>query len=112
MTGKITTIEDQQIKLSRSAQNAMRELRAKLAQLDELKERIDALKGRIRPELELVLQLGGKAQGMVGGVPVCELKSAIRQNVNMSLLRKRAPEIVAECTVENEVKTFKIMGEK
>ncbi len=106
-----TTIEDQQIKLSRSAQNAMRELRAKLVELDALKERIDTLKERVRPELEAALVLGAKVQGMVGGVPVCELKSAIRQNVNMGLLRKTDPELVASCTVENEVKTFKIIGQ-
>lgn len=106
-----TSIEDQQVKLSRSAQNAMRELRLKQQQMDELKARIDALKERVRPELEAVLQLGAKVQGMVGGVPVCEIKSAIRQNVNMGLLRKSDPDLVASCTVENEVKTFKILGQ-
>lgn len=104
-------IEDQQIRLSRKAQNAMRELRAKMVELDELKERIDALRDRIRPELEAQLTLGAKVQGIVGGVPVCELKSAVRQNVNMGLLRKTDPELVASCTVENEVKTFKILGQ-
>lgn len=104
-------IEDQQIKLSRRAQAAMRELRAKQQELDELKIRIDELKERVRPELEAQLTLGAKVQGIVGGVPVCELKSAIRQNVNMGLLRKTDPELVASCTVENEVKTFKILGQ-
>lgn len=105
------TIEDQQIKLSRSAQNALRELRKIKVQQDELKERAKVLQARIEPELAASLSLGGKIVALIGGVPVASLKSTIRRNVNMALLRKRAPEVVEECTVESEVRTFALLGE-
>ncbi len=105
------SLEDQQVKLSRSAQNAMRELRKLRAELDDLKAREKTLKARIEPELAAALVLGAKVVAIVGGVPVASLKSTVRQNVNLGLLRKRAPEIVAECTTETEVRTFTVLGD-
>jgi SMC interacting uncharacterized protein involved in chromosome segregation len=106
------SIEDQQVRLSRRALAAVRELRKVNAELDELKAKAKAKRDIIESELAGV-ELGGKLTAVDGhGHPLATLKSAIRQNVNMSLLRKRAPEIVSECTVETEVRTFTLLGEK
>jgi hypothetical protein len=107
----VETIEDQQVRLSRRGQAAIRELRKARALQDEIKERIKRHEDVLKTELSDGLPLGGKRVGTVGGLPVCSIKSTIRNTVNMAMLRKRAPEIVAECTVETEVKTFAILGE-
>lgn len=107
-----TTIEDQQLKLSRKGQAAIRELRKARATMDELKQRIKRHEDVLKSELSVDLPIGGKRVGTVGGLAVCSIKSTIRNTVNMALLRKRAPEIVQECTVETEVKTFTILGDE
>lgn len=78
----------------------LRECRAEIARLSEVaKEAERAIKSH----------MGDAEEATVGGVKVVTWKTAIRQSLSATLVKKGYPEVAAECTVQTEVRTFKLV---
>jgi predicted phage-related endonuclease len=99
-------IADKPVALDRTAQRALRELRALRAQKDEIDIKI---KDR---ERKLKEAMGAHEEATVGGVIVATWKTSIRQALSQTLLKKGYPEVAAECMVQSEVRTFKLLGDQ
>jgi predicted phage-related endonuclease len=84
-------------------QAAIRELRAIKGQQTALADRAKELERTIKGAL------GDAEEATVGGIKVVTYRTAIRRTVSLTLLRKAYPEIADECTVQSEVRTFKIL---
>lgn len=89
--------------LDRSAQSAVRNLRKLRAERDELDIKIKAAEQKIKAAM------GDSEEATVGGKIVVTWRKVIRRTLSKTLVEKRAPEIIDECTVLNEVRTFKLI---
>lgn len=97
------TVADQQVRLSRKGLAAVRALRALEAQQDELKLKIKKQQDVIKAELNVGnLEPGPRVQGTdAKGHPLVNYKISVVRSIDGDLLRKRDPELAAECTVES-----------
>jgi predicted phage-related endonuclease len=100
----VTKIE-QPVALDATARRALRELRKLRAERDEIDLKIKDRERKIKEAM------GTHEVATVGGLPVATWKTSIRQSASMTLLKKAYPEAVAECTVQTEVRTFKLLGD-
>jgi predicted phage-related endonuclease len=96
---------EQPAALDRTAQRALRELRVLRAQRDEIDAKIKDREAKIKTAM------GIREIATVGGVPVATWKTTIRQSPSMTLLKKGYPDAVAECMVQTEIRTFKLLGD-
>lgn len=98
------TIEDQKVRLSRRGLAAVRTLRGLQAMKDELDAKIKKQEEILKAELAPVAgtEAGPRVQGTdAKGHPLVNYKISIVRSINGDLLRKRDPELAAECTVES-----------
>jgi predicted phage-related endonuclease len=91
------------VALDRAGQRALRELRTLRAAKDEIDLKIKAKEKSIKDAM------GAAESATVGGREVVIWKTSIRQGLSQTLLKKGWPDIVAECTVQTEVRTFKLI---
>jgi len=95
------------IALDRKGQHAIRELRKARAELDELKLKISkyetTLKNAAGPD-------GGTLT--VGGRPVATYTVTITRTLSKTLVEKRAPEIIEECTVLGTRRVLKLIEDE
>lgn len=92
------------IALDRKGQHAIRELRKLRASLDELQLKIKA------HEATLVNQAGPDGGVLtVGGRPVAKYTVTITRTLSKTLVEKRAPEIIEECTVLGTRRALKLI---
>lgn len=89
--------------LDAKAQRALRELRALNAEKATISEKIKEREAKLKEAL------GDAEEGTVKGNVVVTWKRAIRQTTSLTLLKKGYPEIAAECLVQSEVRTFKVI---
>lgn len=98
------TIADRQTRLSRKGLAAVRALRALEQQKDELAIKIKRQQDILMAELADIAgtEAGPRVQGVDGkGHPLVNYKISIVRSIDGDLLRKRSPELAAECTVES-----------
>lgn len=98
-------VNDKPIALDRTAQAALRRLRTLREERDALSDKIKTEEGKIRAAM------GDAEEATVRGVVVVTWKKAIRQSLSQTLLKKGYPEIAAECMVQSEVRTFKVLDQ-
>lgn len=91
------------VPLDRGTQTVLRNLRKLRAQKDELELKIKASERKIKDAM------GDHEEATVGGRPVVTWKRSIRQSLSQTLLKKSYPDAVLECTVQTEVRTFKLV---
>jgi predicted phage-related endonuclease len=89
-----------EVALPAPAQRALRELRELRAEADRLNDRRKVLEGRIKDAL------GDGEVGTVRGVPVVTYRKSIRSSLSATMVKKKYPEIVSECTEMREVRTL------
>lgn len=96
-------VEDRQTRLSRRGLAAVRALRALEAQKDELAIKIKAQQDILKAELAVGnLEPGPRVQGVnAAGHVLVNYKISVVRQIDGDLLRKRAPELAEECTVES-----------
>jgi predicted phage-related endonuclease len=94
------------VALDRTAQRAVRELRALRAEMDELKIKIADRESKIKAAM------GEYQEATVGGVPVVTWKLSLRTQLDQTKLKENYPDAVAQCTKHAYVRTFKLLGDK
>jgi predicted phage-related endonuclease len=93
------------VALDRTAQRAVRELRALKAQKDELDIKIKDKEKKIKEAM------GDYQEATVGGVPVVTWKLSLRSSLDQTKLKENYPDAAAQCTKMAYVRTFKLLGE-
>ena len=95
------------IALDRKGQHAVRELRKLRAAKDELELAIK------RHEATLVDQAPADGGDLtVGGRTVATYRVTVTRTLSKTLVEKRAPEIIEECTVLGTRRSFKLIEDK
>lgn len=97
------TLADRQVRLSRKGLAAVRALRLLEQQKDELALKIKKQQEIVKAELDVAnLEPGPRVQGTdAKGHALINYKVSVVRSIDGDLLRKRAPEIAEECTVES-----------
>lgn len=97
------TIADQQKRLSRRGLAAVRALRLLEQEKDELAAKIKKQQDILKTELAVAdLEPGPRVQGTdARGHVLVNYKISVVRSIDGELLRKRSPELAAECTVES-----------
>lgn len=93
------------VALDRTAQRAVRELRALKADRDELDLKIKDREKKIKEAM------GDYQEATVGGVPVVTWKTSLRQSLDQTKLKENYPDAASACTKLAYVRTFKLLGE-
>jgi hypothetical protein len=93
------------VALDRKAQAAIRQLRTLRATRDDLDARIKVQEAKVKEAL------GDHEEGTVGGRPVVTWRKVIRRTLSKTLVEKHqyGQEIIEDCTVISEVRTFKLL---
>jgi len=101
----ITAHQAPSVALDRSAASALRRRRALAAQVAILTDKIKV------EDAKLKAFMGDAEEATVKGVKVATWKTTIRTSLSQTLVKKGYPEVAAECTVQTEVRTFKILDD-
>jgi predicted phage-related endonuclease len=91
------------VAFDRSTQTALRTLRKLRADRDELDLKIKANEDKIKKAL------ADAEEGTVRGRTVVTWRRVLRQSLSATLVKKRDPELAQECTVQTEVRVFRLI---
>jgi predicted phage-related endonuclease len=87
----------------RTVQAAVRELRKIRDDEAGLQERRKELERRVKAAM------GDAEEATVAGVKVATYRVVLRQSLSATLVKKAYPEVAAECTVQSEVRPFRLL---